>query len=241
MGRFTWALIIANVMVFEFVFSMSPSMFKQAFSLLSFSSPLFFEAWRLVTSLFLHASASHLFFNMLGLYFFGRIAEKELGPKKFLMLYFIAGVLGNIAYGLVSTDPVVGASGCIFGLMGFAMFIKPKEMIRMYVIPLPLGIVAILFAVVETMLSYYGEMASGVAHIAHVTGLAAGILYAFITSPKRSGKGLLWLAVLVALLIFLGSLFGFIIDIGNIFLNGVDFVVGFVLYGLAKILGIFIW
>lgn len=241
MGRATWMLIFLNVLVFEIVFSMPAAMFRQAFDLLSFSPPLFFEAWRFATSLFMHASATHLFFNMLGLYFFGRIAEKELGPGKFLALYFASGIIGSVAYGLVSAQPAVGASGCVFGLMGFAMFVKPKEWISMYIVPLPLGIVAMLFAVVETMLAYYGEAASGVAHIAHVAGLAIGILFAFIANPKKTGKGLLWLAALVAVLVLLGPLFGLLIDIGNVFLNAVDFAVGIVLYGIAKLIGAFLW
>jgi membrane associated rhomboid family serine protease len=216
-------------------------MLEQAFGMLAFSSPQLIEIWRLFTSLFMHASASHLFFNMLGLYFFGKMVEKEAGPKKFLAIYFLSGIAGDLAYGLISADLVVGASGCVFGLMGFAMLTKPKEMINMYVIPLPLGIVAIIFAVVETMLVYFGEVKSGVAHAAHVAGLAVGLLMAFLHNPKKSGKGLLWLILFIIIIIILGPLFGLVMDLGNLFLEAVDFVLGLVLYGLAKLLGIFLW
>jgi membrane associated rhomboid family serine protease len=241
MGRATWALIILNVVAFEIVFSMPDPLFGQAFGLLSYSSPKLIELWRMVTSLFLHASASHLFFNMLGLYFFGRIAEKELKGGKFVALYFVSGFAGNLAFGLFSGEPAVGASGCVFGLMGFAMFLKPKEIITMYVIPLPLGIVAILFAAVESMLAYFGEMASGVAHVAHVAGLALGIAAAFLFNPEKSGKGFLWLALFAILILAMGSVFGLVIDIGNFLLDVVDAVVGFFLYGLAKIIGSLLW
>jgi len=241
MGRLTWALIILNVIVFEAVFSMPEEMLEQAFSALAFSSPQLIEIWRLLTSLFMHASASHLFFNMLGLYFFGKMVEKEAGPKKFLAVYFLSGIAGNLVYGLISADAVVGASGCVFGLMGFAMLTKPKEMINMYVIPLPLGVVAIIFAAVESMLVYFGEVKSGIAHAAHVAGLAAGLLTAFLHNPKKSGKGLLWLIAFVIIIVALGPLFSLVMELGNLFLGAVDFVLGIVLYGIANVIGVFLW
>jgi len=241
MGRLTWILILLNIIVFELVFSMPEDLMQATFDLLAFSSPYFFQIWRWFTSLFLHASASHLFFNMLGLYFFGRVLEEELKPKRFVLIYFLSGIAGSLAYGITSANPVVGASGCIFGLMGFAMLTKPKKMINLYIFPLPLGVIAIIYAVIETMLVYFGEMVSGVAHIAHVAGMFVGVLFAFWIDPKRAGKGLLWLILFIAVIIILGPIFGFIIGIGNLFLGAIDFVVGIFLYGLAKLLGLILW
>ena len=78
MGTLTKALIIANVAVFLLIFSMPQGMMEGAFSLLGFSGSSMLEAWRWFTSLFLHASASHLFFNMIALYFFGRVADSSM-------------------------------------------------------------------------------------------------------------------------------------------------------------------
>lgn len=241
MGRLTWVLILTNVIVFELVFSMPEELMKQTFDLFAFSSPYFFQIWRLFTSLFMHASASHLFFNMLGLYFFGKVLEDEIKPKDFVLIYFLSGIVGSIVYGLTSATPVVGASGCVFGLMGFAMLMKPKKMINFYVFPLPLGVIAIMYAVVETLLVYFGEMASGVAHIAHVAGLIVGVVFAFIGAPKRAGKGMLWLTFFLAILILLGPILGLIIGIGNLILGAFDLIVGFFLYGLAYVLGLILW
>ncbi len=241
MGRLTRILIILNVVVFELVFSMPGDLLKGTFGLFAFSSPHLFEIWRIFTSLFLHASASHLFFNMLGLYFFGKVLEEEVKPRMFLLVYFLSGIAGNLVYGFTSADPVVGASGCVFGLMGFAMLMKPKKMINFYVFPLPLGVIAILYAVVETMLVYFGEFASGVAHVAHVGGLVVGVLFAFRLNPKRAGKGLLWLVAFFAILILLGPILGLIIGVGNLILGAFDLVVGFVLYGLAYLIGLVLW
>lgn len=241
MGRLTWILILANVIVFELVFSMPENLMNVTFDMFAFSTPHIFEVWRFVTSLFLHASASHLFFNMLGLYFFGKVLEEELKPKKFLLVYFISGIIGSLVYGITSANPVVGASGCVFGLMGFAMLTKPKKMINLYIFPLPLGIIAIIYAVIETMLVYFGEMVSGVAHIAHIAGLIVGVLFAFRADPRRAGKGLLWLILFVVIIILLGPIFSFVIGIGNLFLGAIDFVVGIFLYGVAKLIGLVLW
>ncbi|MCK5022751.1 MAG: rhomboid family intramembrane serine protease [Candidatus Aenigmarchaeota archaeon] len=241
MGRVTWALIAINVIVFELIFSMPEPMMNAAFGALSFSSPLFFELWRLVTSLFLHASASHLFFNMLGLYFFGKITEEQMDRKRFVLLYFIAGIVGSLIYGFTSADPAVGASGCVFGLMGYAMLMNPKKTIRMYTIPLPLGMIAIIYAIVESMLVYFGDVMSGVAHITHVTGMIVGALFAFHSSAKKASKGILWLILFLFILIALGPILGIILWIGNLVLGAVDVIVGFVLYGIAKLIGIILW
>jgi membrane associated rhomboid family serine protease len=241
MGRLTWALIIINIIVFELVFSMPADLMKTTLEMFAFSSPHLLEVWRLMTSLFMHASASHLFFNMLGLYFFGKVLEEELGPRKFVLIYFLSGIVGNLVYGFTSSTPVVGASGCVFGLMGFAMLTKPKEMINFYVFPLPLGVIAILYAVIETMLVYFGQVASGVAHVAHVGGMLVGVLFAFQAGPKRAGKGILWLVLFLVIVILLGPIFSFIIGFGNLLLGAIDFAAGIVLYGLAYLLGLVLW
>jgi len=242
MGKLTWGLITANVIVFLLVFSMPKEMMDAAFNLLSFSGPHIIELWRLITSLFMHADASHLFFNMLGLYFFGSILEKEFKTKKiFLLTYFLAGFAGNMAFAFFSGGAVVGASGCVFGLMGAAMLLKPKENIKLYLFPLPLGIIAILYALVETMLVYYGQYADGVAHVSHVAGLLVGAYFAFRHSPKEAGKGIFWLALFVGLIIVLGPIFYFIMDIGDIILGVVDLAVGAILYTISWLLSLVLW
>lgn len=71
------------------------------------------EFWRLGTYMFAHGGLTHLFFNMWGLYLFGRLVEDRLGPQRFLRLYFISGIIGGLAWLLanwwgtivVSLDP----------------------------------------------------------------------------------------------------------------------------------------
>ncbi|MBI4019949.1 MAG: rhomboid family intramembrane serine protease [Candidatus Aenigmarchaeota archaeon] len=239
----TKILIGINVMVFLLVFSLGigSEAFNGVFDSYSFSGGKMLEAWRWVTSLFLHASASHLFFNMLGLYFFGKVLESRMPRQWFLSIYFVAGLLGNLVFALTSTAPVVGASGAIFGLMGAAMLLHPTELINIYIIPLPLSIVAVLFVIVEAFVLYFQPSSFGnVATVAHVGGLVTGAVFAMFRSWKQSMKGIFIVGVSFALLIFLGPIFGFITGIGSLVLNFVDFAVGLVLYGFANALS-FIW
>jgi membrane associated rhomboid family serine protease len=239
----TWGLIIINVLVFIVVFS-RPDM-EAIFGTLSFSWATKAELWRWFTSLFLHVSASHLFFNMLGLFFFGKVLEKEVSRQWFLSIYFISGLLGNFVYMFTSAMPVVGASGCVFGVMGAAMLLNPIKRIHLYIFPLPLGVVAIAFVIFETMAVYFqpeqfAELTQNVANIAHLGGVMTGGLFAMFYDLKRSMKGMLVLGVSILLLIVLSPIFALIAGIASIILGVIDFLVGLVLYGLAYLLS-FIW
>ena len=236
----TWGLIIINIAVFILVFSL-PNI-EAVFDGLSFSWDTKFQVWRWFTSIFLHVSASHLFFNMLGLFFFGKVLEKELNRQWFLSVYFISGFIGSFVYMFTSPMPVVGASGCVFGVMGAAMLLNPIKRIHLYLFPLPLGIVAIAFVIFETMAVYYQpgmlQETSNVAHIAHLGGIMTGALFAMFNNFRRTMKGMLVLGVSVVLLIILAPVFALISGLAGIVLGVVDMLVGFVLYTLAKLLSL---
>lgn len=76
--------------------------------------------WQLITSMFVHVDILHLLFNMLALYYFGRVVEVAFGPRRMLAIYFASGLAGNLLT-LAVLPPLTisaGASGCIFGLIG---------------------------------------------------------------------------------------------------------------------------
>jgi membrane associated rhomboid family serine protease len=85
------------------------------------------EWWRLVTAMFLHANVLHLAVNMYSLYYVGSILEHVIGRWRFLLLYFASGVAGSAGALVWSpTQPTVGASGAIFGVLG-ALFILERR------------------------------------------------------------------------------------------------------------------
>jgi membrane associated rhomboid family serine protease len=86
-----------------------------------------------ITTMFLHADLSHLIFNMLPLWVFGRRVEDACGPWRFLAFYLLTGTWANILSVLVQSGspiPSIGASGAIFGLMGAYLLLYPGGRIR---------------------------------------------------------------------------------------------------------------
>jgi len=235
----TWTLIVLNFLIFLAVFSAPEAVRTGLFERFSLSQGTALQLWRWISSMFLHASATHLFFNMIGLYFFGRILENEVKPQWFLSIYFASGFLGSLAFILTSTVPVVGASAAIFGLMGAVMLLKPLEKVYVFLFPLPLGIVAALYIITESFVAYYQPGFGNVAHIAHLGGIATGALFAFIKNPGKAAKGMLMLGLLVAVVIILYPVFGLLAGLGQYILGIIDNVVGFFLYGAASLLGFF--
>jgi len=82
------------------------------------------EPYRLITSGFLHAGFMHIAFNMIALYFLGRVLEPSVGTVRFLMIYFASLLAGSLGAIMLSSNVAitVGASGAVFGLFA-AMFI----------------------------------------------------------------------------------------------------------------------
>ncbi len=166
--------------------------------------------WTFITSIFFHASAEHLIFNMIALFFFGRVLEEHLGWKKMLLIFFASGFVGNIAIlfgtavGWVSPIiPTIGASAAIFGLMGVAMLVKPLEFIFYpYLIPIPLILVAILYTlynIVDFVILLVTGAESQISYISHIGGLVFGMFFGFREEGRR--RGLLVLVLIIAILI----------------------------------------
>jgi membrane associated rhomboid family serine protease len=172
-------LIIANVVVYFLAPPLSYPWFRMALS----PADLLMQPWGVFTYMFLHGNFSHLLFNMLGLFFLGPRLEMQLGGRSFLALYFVSGLGGALFSFIPPLVPVVGASGAVFGvLLGFAYF-WPKERIYIWMIlPVPAwGLVA--FLIGSSLLSGISGAGDGVAHFAHLGGLAAG--YGYLRWRKR--------------------------------------------------------
>ena len=141
-----------------------------------------FAPWQIVTYAFLHGGLLHLMFNMFGLYMFGSAIEQTLGRGRYLVYYFTCVITAAITQLVVlhltgTYVPTVGASGGVFGLvLGYAMF-YPHHRVVLLIPPIPMSArtFAIGYAVVELALGVFGSQ-SGVAHFAHLGGMAGGWL-----------------------------------------------------------------
>jgi membrane associated rhomboid family serine protease len=145
-----------------------------------------FRPWTLITYMFLHAGLGHIFFNMLGLFFFGPRLEIELGGNKFLGLYFTSGVMGALLSSLFSFyTPIIGASGAVYGVMlGFAYY-WPREKIYIYAILPVEARYLVIFMTIFSMVSGISGSTDGIAHFAHLGGFLGGYLFLrfFGTTP----------------------------------------------------------
>src|SRR3989344_2772693 len=82
------------------------------------------EPWRFLTAVFLHGSLIHLVFNLFALALFGSALEKFIGGWRFLIVFFVSGILANlISINFYSSS--LGASGAIFGVIGALIIVKP--------------------------------------------------------------------------------------------------------------------
>lgn len=141
-----------------------------------------FMPWQLVTYAFLHGSVGHLAFNMFGVYMFGADLERVWGPRRFLTFYLVSAVtaaLAQLAVGALTGAfyPTVGASGALFGLLiGFAI-LYPRRMVMPLFPPIPMRapVFVALYGGLELFLGVTGTQA-GVAHFAHLGGMAGGYL-----------------------------------------------------------------
>lgn len=138
------------------------------------------EAWRLLTSMFLHSGLLHLAMNMISLYFLGAFAEVTFGRSRFLALYFISGLAGGLAYLYIGTfnAPAVGASGAIFGLLGGVF----GYAIRRGTFSLQNPVISQLLFLTAINLAL-GFSIPNVSNTAHIGGLVGGLVYGFLLAP----------------------------------------------------------
>ena len=147
--------------------------------------------WQLLTFQFLHGGLWHLLGNLMGLWFFGRWVENILGTKRFLVAYFVCGVVGGLLQSAlmaaVSTtsfakhfgDYVVGASAGVMGIFAIFARLESNSEIRFnFILPIRAGIllwitvgISLFFTLVPS------SRGGGTAHAAHLGGILAGLAW----------------------------------------------------------------
>lgn len=149
--------------------------------------------WQIVTYMFLHGGVLHLLFNMLILFFLGSETERAIGTRHFVVLYFLAGILGGLGWLIASASGIcIGASGAIFGVLGaFATLFPHRQITLLLFFVLPITMKAWVLAAVMTLVSLLyviGHFEDGIAHSAHLAGVVAGYVYTYILFREGAAR-----------------------------------------------------
>lgn len=152
-------------------------------------------SYTLFTSLFIHSDIFHILMNMIIFLLIGIPFEQRVGSKKFAVVYFISGISGALlfsAFNWGSNVMLVGASGAIFGIFGAFAALYPRDKVVMpvplpimFFMRMPVIVATLMFASIET-LYVVGGVSDGVAHLAHVGGLVAGITISVFIKKEKS-------------------------------------------------------
>lgn len=161
------------------------------------------QVFRLLTSAFLHIGVIHLLVNMYSLYVIGSQVENYIGKWKFLLIYFVSAISGNLLSVVFSTGISAGASGAIFGLLGALLYFGLHY--RLF-----LGNVLVTQIIPVIILNLFiGFTIPGIDNSAHIGGLVGGYLATMALGLKgKSAKqdrinGLIVLILYLAFLIYL--------------------------------------
>ncbi|NLR09619.1 rhomboid family intramembrane serine protease [Lactobacillus sp. ZJLC28-8] len=141
------------------------------------------EWWRLFTPIFLHIGFTHILMNMITLYFVGIQIEAAFGHTRFLALFLVAGVGGNVASFCFSNSLSAGASTAIFGLFGAFMMLGESFWQNPVIRQLTQTFLA--FVVMNILFDLF---APGIDLAGHIGGLVAGFLVAYSLGVPRIGK-----------------------------------------------------
>jgi len=158
------------------------------------------QAYRVLSSMFLHADLFHVFFNMYFLYVFGRAIEEVLGGRRFSALYLASGVLASMfhtAFAFVSglfayAIPAIGASGAISGVLGAYLILFPGTSLILWIPFFPLAFFRLrasyylIFWFATQVIYGYAKLGTSVAFFAHAGGFVAGMaLLPLLATKKR--------------------------------------------------------
>ena len=202
----TISLIVINIVVFFYEISLGPQFapFLNTYGakplhIMSMSSPPGYPSphFTIFSSMFLHGGFFHVAGNMLYLWIFGNNIEDSMGHFKFIIFYFISGIVAVYIFAFVnpeSTIPMVGASGAVSGVLGAYLVLFPRAKVHtliplgfyMQVIKVPAVFVLglwIFVQIINGMVS--GGSGGGVAWFAHIGGFLAGVVLVGLFKKRR--------------------------------------------------------
>src|SRR5215471_14011968 len=154
----------------------------------------------LITSMFLHGGFLHIAFNMLYLFIFGDNVEDRFGHFRFLIFYFVCGIVAGLTHILLnsgSSIPSVGASGAIAGVLAAYLRLFPHAQVRTLLFIGPFFLVPRIAAAFLILFWFFTQFVSGVTSLgaqtdtsggvavwAHIGGFIAGLILVTIMRPS---------------------------------------------------------
>jgi membrane associated rhomboid family serine protease len=147
------------------------------------------HVWQIVTYMFLHdiRGLGHLFFNMLMLWMIGVELERMWGTRYFTKFYFACGLGAGLTQILLGFLPgsigsqfydtaTIGASGALYGLLlAYALYFPTRPFLIFFIFPVQARYLVMILGGISLLFALGG--AGGVAHTAHLGGLATGYFY----------------------------------------------------------------
>jgi len=152
--------------------------------------------WQVVTYQFVHAEVFHILFNMLWVWMFGVDLERRWGTVAFAKYYLIVGTTAGVATVVTSLLPfpametsywavTIGASGAGYGLMlAWAIVFPHRTVLFFGIVPLSARVFALIAGAIALSQAVSSGGDSGIAHVAHLSGLVAGWLYLKTPRPR---------------------------------------------------------
>ncbi len=197
--RATYVLLAINVLVFALGL-FSPRMERDLFVLganRAYEVLVQGDYYRLFTSMFLHGSLMHIFFNMYALYIIGRGIEPVFGSARFSLIYLLGGLAGSILSVIMGNPdpllgvPSVGASGAVFALFGAEMVYlyrhrklmgeRATQQLRSLLMLLGINLFI-------GLASWVGSSGIRIDNWAHLGGLGGGLVLTWLLGPIFSAE-----------------------------------------------------
>ena len=184
-------LIVINVVIFLFtrliavLFSFDMDIILHWLELPKEIGVFIFQPWSLVTYAFLHGSFGHIFWNMLMLYFTGRIFMNLYGERKFINVYFLGAIFGglifilsyNIFPALIGlNNSLIGASAAVMAVLIFVCTYTPNQEVRIIFFNVKLWHVGVFSVLIDIFFIGGGSNIGG--RLSHLGGAFVGYFYA---------------------------------------------------------------
>ena len=211
--KFTITIIAVNILVYIIVnvimFNMGILDIQVLQNYFWHSNYLFeLKLQYMLSSMFLHASLSHLLGNMLFLFILGRVVERKIGAARTALVYFGAGVISLVFNSLIYVfifDTItigLGASGAIAGIGAAALLLEPLYLTYLVLgIPIPIVIIVLLqiYSDITGMLNPF----SSIGHFAHIGGYLSiiGLMFLFKKEERQNMKKGLVISMITILLV----------------------------------------